>query len=162
MMRGDGDNKAWSPGRARISRKTIAQGRPVDPVVLPRAFFAARGPWVRRAPGLPCTLCFDEGGTSATSDANGVARTLEFANVVTANELRRVGKAQACPPFIRYRRYMVGTARCAFAPRTDSPRSCPRRRGIQYAVASRWITGVSGILGRLVEPSEDERWLFDN
>jgi hypothetical protein len=33
---------SWSPGRSRISRKTIAQGRPDDPpvpVVLPRAFF---------------------------------------------------------------------------------------------------------------------------
>ena len=28
MTRGNGDNKAWSPGRARISRNTIAQGRP--------------------------------------------------------------------------------------------------------------------------------------
>jgi hypothetical protein len=26
----DGDNKAWSPGRARINRNTIAQGRPDD------------------------------------------------------------------------------------------------------------------------------------
>src|SRR5262249_61192881 len=44
----DGGKRARSPGRLRISRKTIAQGRPVDPpvpVVLPRAFFA-RGPWV--------------------------------------------------------------------------------------------------------------------
>jgi hypothetical protein len=30
MTRGNGDNKAWSPGRSRISRKTIAQGRPDD------------------------------------------------------------------------------------------------------------------------------------
>jgi|SRR5882757_8486682 hypothetical protein len=55
----DGGKKAWSPERARISRKTIAQGRPDDPpvpVVLPRAFFSARGPWVRWAPGLPCAL----------------------------------------------------------------------------------------------------------
>src|SRR5580692_12874627 len=37
----DGGKRARSPGRARISRKTIAQGRPDDPpvpVVLPRAF----------------------------------------------------------------------------------------------------------------------------
>src|SRR6266481_210379 len=37
--------KQWSPGRARISRKTIAQGRPDDPpvpVVLPRAFCCTR------------------------------------------------------------------------------------------------------------------------
>src|SRR5882762_7102274 len=40
-LTGDGGNQAWSPGRSRISRKTIAQGRPDDPpvpVVLPRAF----------------------------------------------------------------------------------------------------------------------------
>ena len=28
LLRGDGDKKAWSPGRARIIRRTIAQGRP--------------------------------------------------------------------------------------------------------------------------------------
>jgi hypothetical protein len=41
----DGGNQAWSPGRVRISRKTIAQGRPDDPpvpVVLPRAFCCTR------------------------------------------------------------------------------------------------------------------------
>ena len=41
VSRGDGGKRARSPGRARISRKTIAQGRPDDPpvpVVLPRAF----------------------------------------------------------------------------------------------------------------------------
>ena len=41
-LAGDGGNQAWSPGRSRISRKAIAQGRPDDPpvpVVLPRAFF---------------------------------------------------------------------------------------------------------------------------
>jgi hypothetical protein len=27
-LTGDGGNQAWSPGRSRISRKTIAQGRP--------------------------------------------------------------------------------------------------------------------------------------
>src|SRR5450432_1741318 len=31
ILRGDGGNQAWSPGRSRISRKTIAQGRPDDP-----------------------------------------------------------------------------------------------------------------------------------
>jgi hypothetical protein len=41
----DGGNQAWSPGRSRISRKTIAQGRPDDPpvpVVLPRASCCTR------------------------------------------------------------------------------------------------------------------------
>ena len=44
-LTGDGGNQAWSPGRSRISRKTIAQGRPDDPpvpVVLPRAFCCTR------------------------------------------------------------------------------------------------------------------------
>jgi len=44
-LAGDGGNQAWSPGRSRISRKTIAQGRPDDPpvpVVLPRAFCCTR------------------------------------------------------------------------------------------------------------------------
>ena len=41
----DGGKRARSPGRSRISRKTIAQGRPDDPpvpVVLPRAFCCTR------------------------------------------------------------------------------------------------------------------------
>src|SRR5262249_60980728 len=41
----DGGKKARSPRRPRISRKTIAQGRPVapaEPVVLPRAFCCTR------------------------------------------------------------------------------------------------------------------------
>src|SRR5258708_24216845 len=44
-LAGDGGNQAWSPGRSRISRKTIAQGRPDDPpvpVVLPRASCCTR------------------------------------------------------------------------------------------------------------------------
>jgi hypothetical protein len=46
----DGGKRARSPGRSRISRKTIAQGRsddPATPVVLPRATFYARGPRVQ-------------------------------------------------------------------------------------------------------------------
>jgi hypothetical protein len=41
----DGGNQAWSPGRSRISRKTIAQGRPDDvaePVVTAACFFVCR------------------------------------------------------------------------------------------------------------------------
>ena len=58
-LAGDGGKKARSPGRLRISRKTIAQGRPVDPpvpVVLPRAFFLHADHGCMRAPGLPCAL----------------------------------------------------------------------------------------------------------
>jgi hypothetical protein len=57
---GDGGNKARSPGRSRISRNTIAQGRPDDPGDTCGDYrvlsTTARGPWVRRAPGLPCAF----------------------------------------------------------------------------------------------------------
>jgi hypothetical protein len=45
VLRADGGKRARSPRRARISRKTVAQGRPDDPpvpVVLPRAFCCTR------------------------------------------------------------------------------------------------------------------------
>ena len=55
----DGDNKAWSPGRARISRNTIAQGMPAapaEPVVLPRAFLLHADHGCQPASGIPCAL----------------------------------------------------------------------------------------------------------
>jgi hypothetical protein len=55
-LAGDGGNQAWSPGRSRISRKTIAQGRPDDPlspVVLPRAFFLHADHGCGRHPVFP-------------------------------------------------------------------------------------------------------------
>jgi len=58
--RNDGGKRARSPRRAR--RKPLKplrrEGRLIrlDLWLLPRAFFVARGPWVRRAPGLPCAL----------------------------------------------------------------------------------------------------------
>jgi hypothetical protein len=64
-MRGDGGNKAWSPGRARISRKTIAQGRPVVrlvPVVLPRAFLLHADHGCEGHPVFPAPSVSDEGG----------------------------------------------------------------------------------------------------
>ena len=71
---GDGGKKARSPGRSRISGKTIAQGRPDDPGdtcgdyrVLPTN---AHGPWVRRAPSLPCALCFMGAGNNSKARAN--------------------------------------------------------------------------------------------
>src|SRR5438876_7309101 len=48
--------KQWSPGRSRISRKTIAQGRPDDPpvpVVLPRAFLLHAGHGCGGHPAFP-------------------------------------------------------------------------------------------------------------
>jgi hypothetical protein len=62
----DGGKKARSPGRLRISRKTIAQGRPVDPpvpVVLPRAFFCTRTMGACGHPAFPAPSRYDEGGS---------------------------------------------------------------------------------------------------
>src|SRR5450755_3398563 len=65
----DGGNQAWSPGRSRISRKTIAQGRPdesAEPVVLPRAFFLHADHGCQPAPGLSCALRSKEGRCDAS------------------------------------------------------------------------------------------------
>jgi hypothetical protein len=61
ILRGDGGNQAWSPGRSRISRNTIAQGRPDDPlspVVLPRAFLLHADPGCGGHPVFPAPSVF--------------------------------------------------------------------------------------------------------
>jgi hypothetical protein len=72
ILRDDGGKKAWSPGRSRISRKTIAQGRPDDPpvpVVLPRAFCCTRTMGaVGTRPSLRPSVF--EGGSCNNSDAS--------------------------------------------------------------------------------------------
>jgi len=67
-----GARKAASPGRARISRKTIARGRPgclgctcsrcpcVSALGMP-VCSSARDLRAQSAPGLPCALCSEEG-----------------------------------------------------------------------------------------------------
>ncbi len=107
MTRGNGDNKAWSPGRSRISRKTIAQGRPGVPARTcgsAACFFAARGPWVRRAPGLPCALYLpNEGGLIGKARTHRAARTRSvlpfFARPIlrdARNALLRMRSSRAC------------------------------------------------------------------
>jgi len=64
----DGGKRARSPGRPRISRKTIAQGRPVapaEPVVLPRAFCCTRTMGASRHPAFPAPSHKFEGGSQA-------------------------------------------------------------------------------------------------
>ena len=76
-QRGRRGQERRSPGRSRISWKTIAQGRPG---CLGRAcgsaacFFSARGPWERQAPGLPCALCYSRGSNELIARAHRVAR----------------------------------------------------------------------------------------
>ena len=63
---GNGDNKRRSPGRARISRKAIARGRPGCPgctreAVCVFSTHCTRCLRAQSAPGLPCALCQREG-----------------------------------------------------------------------------------------------------
>ena len=55
---GDGDNKAWSPGRSRISRNPLRRECRLYRLNLwfCRVLSVARGPWVQLAPGIPCAL----------------------------------------------------------------------------------------------------------
>src|SRR5437588_6607322 len=89
--------KAGSPGRTRISRNAIAQGRPdasAKPVCSCAAFLlhlSHMRPRVRRAPGLPCALCFS-GATNAKLRADHAARTISAVFVRVARN-RALGRA---------------------------------------------------------------------
>jgi hypothetical protein len=62
---GDGDNKAWSPGRSRISRNPIAQGRPECPArtcgSCPVHYFTHGGHGCERHPAFPAPSSIEEG-----------------------------------------------------------------------------------------------------
>jgi hypothetical protein len=181
----DGDNNAWSPGRARISRKPLRREG-------------------RACPACTCGSCpvhFFRTGAMGVADTRPSLRPPEIRGTLRAARLGRdasrgcggvschrecVGwaKRQRAHHCDRNRRTAVGTARCAFAHPThlrhcEPPgrnngvcghklsRHAPPpglasgepddrlRRGIQYAAASRSNTGVSGILDRPVEPGDD-------
>ena len=61
----DGGNKAWSPGRSRISRNPIAQGRPDCPArtcgSCPVQSFTHGGHGCERHPAFPAPSSIDEG-----------------------------------------------------------------------------------------------------
>jgi hypothetical protein len=74
---GNGGKQARSPGRSRISRKPIAQGRPdvsAEPVVLPRAFCCTRTMGVSRHPAFPAPSVSDEGGSNRKTRTPCAAR----------------------------------------------------------------------------------------
>ena len=79
-----------SPGRARISRRAIAQGRPECSrftCMLVCAFLCASmhtRPRVRRAPGLPCALCVLGGGRYCKPRAPCVARMRKHVTVIAS------------------------------------------------------------------------------
>jgi len=77
---GNGDNKGRSPGRVRISRPTIARGKPgcLGCTCLIRVRFLVSLHTVLRAqsaPGFPCALCQREGQRTGKARTNHVART---------------------------------------------------------------------------------------
>ncbi len=85
--RGDGGKKELVTGEsAKETVKTIAQGRPDDRPhlwFLPRAFFVARGPWVRAEhPAFPAPSSFSGAKPSNSSDAIGAARTTRCVKVI--------------------------------------------------------------------------------
>ena len=130
-LAGDGGKKARSPGRSRISRKTIAQGRPDDsaePVVLPRAFLLHADHGCQPAPGLPCALLLRGGWFVAKT------RTQRAARMLTAVTLHCHAPLQAGHPVfqrpIAYARKSLEywIARSSRATTTESVKCCGATR----------------------------------
>jgi hypothetical protein len=74
--RGNGDKNRRSPGRVRISRKTIARGKPGCPGctcsstrVLFSTGLSHTGLRAQSAPGFPCALCQREGQRDCKTQA---------------------------------------------------------------------------------------------
>ncbi len=70
-------NKPGAPGRPRISRQTMRAGKAgmsCRTCGSAACFFAARGPWERRAPGLPCPSRFSLGLSRCIPRARCAAR----------------------------------------------------------------------------------------
>ena len=74
----DGDNNVWSPGRSRISRKTIAQGRPVVPARTcgsAACFFLHADHGCDGHPAFPAPSSSKEGGMKRKTRTHRAART---------------------------------------------------------------------------------------
>jgi hypothetical protein len=79
--------KPGAPGRGRISRKAIAQGRPVvrlSPVVLPRAFLLHAGHGCGQHPAFPAPSV-SRAGLTQSSDAQCAARVRMRATVIATS-----------------------------------------------------------------------------
>ena len=87
----DGGNKARSPGRVRIRRKTIAQGRlgfPAEPVVPSPCFFYCTGAMgISRYPAFPAPSSCEGANDHAESGRFSAAgtRSLVSINLVASN-----------------------------------------------------------------------------
>jgi hypothetical protein len=83
-------------GERGAAVNTIAQGMPdvlAEPVVLPPAFFAAGGPWVRPAPGIPCALYLMRDNDDA-SLGQFVPRECEVVSPVLSRPILRDGASR--------------------------------------------------------------------
>jgi hypothetical protein len=89
-----GARKAASPGRARISRKAIARGKPGCPGCtcgLTRVHFCSTpthtGLRAQSAPGFPCALCQREGHEDAKPGRKPAAGRRTYAHVAVQTDL---------------------------------------------------------------------------
>src|SRR3569833_1071709 len=94
------------PRRSRISRKTVARGRPDVGRTCGSAacFFVARGPWVRPAPDLPRALSLSRVIDRQSSDAKCAARARMLAltcKVMTQRHTQLSSSAKAGDPVRR-------------------------------------------------------------
>ncbi|MEA2981439.1 MAG: hypothetical protein QOF09_3262 [Alphaproteobacteria bacterium] len=97
----NGDNKRRSPGRARISRKAIARGKPgcLGCTCQTRAFFYPLHTVLRAqsAPGFPCALCGSEGQRDGKTRAKQAARTRTYAPSLTPEAQAKVTASMGVP-----------------------------------------------------------------
>jgi hypothetical protein len=123
-----GATRPGPQGEHDISVKTIAQGMPDDRLnlwFLPRAFFTARGPWVRPSPGIPCALI--SGGPRMMHDSGAIAPRGHQCTLQSATSLRATCPP-TCPPKPNGRRRKLnGRRRKLNGRRRKQSRRSPRR-----------------------------------
>ena len=105
---GDGGKKRRSPGRARISRKTIARGKPGCPgctcSLKPVCFLSLlshMGLRAQSAPGFPCALCQREGHKFALLRRNSRCENESACPDVRADQFSRRRRRLRSRPAIR-------------------------------------------------------------
>jgi hypothetical protein len=96
--RGNGDNKGRSPGRARISRQTIARGKPgclgcTCQTRVRSVYPLHTAMRAQSAPGFPCALCGSEGQRDCRTQVKSRRENKSLCPPVIASE----AKQSTCP-----------------------------------------------------------------
>ena len=153
----DRSKKARFLGRARIRRKTVVQGRPGDSAFTCGSFpvlFYARGPRVRRAPGLPCALRSKEGHSGSITRARErrekanacFEHSRATSSVVIARE--RAIRYAAAHRLTHDRLWNTGSPSRARTAQESSSEPRDRHRMLRYArMAARLFFRRSGSIG---------------